>query len=592
MKKNINFGTAISYGAGAFQEQQQLYFGVMDILDSTLVRKDIEEKAKTIKPANTKLEKKQVADPYYGLFAHHLAAHGFRYTVNSQLIQPLEGNPDFVLPADKCCIFLSKSDKDIELLLNKSGWKVFWFPKVKNGQHNIEGSLTELLSSIQDTQTEEQPKFTFIDLFSGIGGFRIALNKLGGKCLGFSEIDKPASETYKTNFVGNNDAELELGDITKLGELPFKEIDLIVGGVPCQSWSVAGKMRGFDDPRGKLWNDSIRLVALNTPKAFIFENVKGLMDPRNKANLDLIETSLRDLGYKVKSQLLNSHDFGLPQNRDRIFIVGIRNDLAKGNKFDFPAPLGKSTSLSEIMDGLTKTGKVKKKTFDPKEIFGEKIPIGRNRFQKNTELNDFFVFCDTRNGHTTIHSWDLIDTTEREKEICLAVLRNRRKKIYGDQDGNPLPFTALRKLVDNLRENELTKLVDKKILRFVEGKNGYEFVNSKNSSGINGIYRIYLPHSEIFSTLTATGTKDMIATVAVKGDSPEEYRQNFINQVVKKGAYRAITAKESGKLQGFPNGFAIHKDERLAKKQFGNAVSTSVIYYLGKSLLETKIFNK
>ncbi|QEL04254.1 DNA cytosine methyltransferase [Olivibacter sp. LS-1] len=563
----------------------------MNILDSTLVRNDIDEKAKAIEPTNTKLKKKQVADPYYGLFAHYLSAHGFKPATNSQLIKPLEGNPDFVLPSDKCCIFLRNGDKVTEESLTQLGWKVFWFPKEK-GEDNIESLLLELKSCLRNIQTETQYHFTFVDLFSGIGGFRIALEKLGGKCLGFSEIDKPASETYKANFVGNHDAELELGDITKLNELPFEEIDLIVGGVPCQSWSVAGKMRGFDDPRGKLWNDSIRLVALNTPKAFIFENVKGLMDPRNKANLDLIETSLRDLGYKVQSQLLNSHDFGLPQNRDRIFIVGIRNDLAKGKKFHFPLPLGKSTSLSEIMDGITKIGKVKKKTFDPKEIFGEKIPIGRNRFQKNTELNDFFVFCDTRNGHTTIHSWDLIDTTEREKEICFTILRNRRKKIYGNQDGNPLSFAVLKKLVDNLTEKELKKLVDKKILRFVQEKNGYEFVNSKNSSGINGIYRIYLPHSEIFSTLTATGTKDMIATVSVKGNSPEEYRQNFIDQVVKKGAYRAITAKESGKLQGFPDDFAIHKDERLAKKQFGNAVSTSVIYYLGKSLLETKIFKK
>lgn len=92
---------------------------------------------------------------------------------------------------------------------------------------------------------------TFIDLFSGIGGFRLGLEELGFKCLGFSEIDKFAIQTYKANF--NTANELELGDVTKLGKLPFNNIDLIVGGVPCQAWSVAGKGKGFDDPRGKLW---------------------------------------------------------------------------------------------------------------------------------------------------------------------------------------------------------------------------------------------------------------------------------------------------------------------------------------------------
>src|SRR5690606_10052133 len=129
-------------------------------------------------------------------------------------------------------------------------------------------------------------------------------------------------------------------------------IDLIVGGVPCQSWSVAGKMKGFDDPRGKLWMDTIRVVELNTPKAFIFENVKGLMDPRNRANLDLIETSFRKLGYAVQSKLLNSYDFGLPQNRDRIFIVGIRKNCLEGSlPFTFPLPIGKHATVSDILDG-------------------------------------------------------------------------------------------------------------------------------------------------------------------------------------------------------------------------------------------------
>ncbi|OCX50704.1 DNA (cytosine-5-)-methyltransferase [Mucilaginibacter sp. PPCGB 2223] len=454
------------------------------------------------------------------------------------------------------------------------------------------GCIDKIKTYIKAVESDTQSKFTFVDLFAGIGGFRIPLEELGGKCLGFSEIDKPATEVYKSNFFGfNNDEELELGDITKLGKLPFDNLDLLVGGVPCQAWSVAGKMRGFDDPRGKLWLDTIRVVSLNKPKAFIFENVKGLIDPRNKSSLNLIIDSLEREGYKVKFKLLNSYDFGLPQNRDRIFIVGFRNDF-KDNfvKFDFPEPTKEKLLLNDIIDGVQKYKTKTKKQFDPSELFGEKIPVGRNRFQNNNHLNDFFVFCDTRNGHTTIHSWDIIKTTEREKEVCLTILKNRRKKIYGPLDGNPLSFESLGKLIHNLKESELSKLVNKKILRYVADL-GYEFVNSKNSAGINGIYRIYLPHSKIFSTLTATGTKDMIALEDVEGNNVKEYKENFINNIVKRKFYKTISPKEAGKLQGFPNWFAFHKDENLAKKQFGNAVSTSVIKNLATSLLKTGFLN-
>ena len=171
----------------------------------------------------------------------------------------------------------------------------------------------------------------------------------------------------------------------------------------------------------------------------------------------------------------------------------------------------------------------------------------------------------------------------------MTILRNRRKKNYGNADGNPLNYKALKTLIDGLKESELKKLMEKKILKHVKDK-GYEFVNSKNSSGINDIYRVYLPHSNIFSTLTATGTKDIVALTDVEGGSPEEYKRNFINQIVRKKLYRQITAKEAGKLQGFPNWFSFHKDEKFAKKQFGNAVSTPVILNLSASLIRTGLF--
>lgn len=163
-------------------------------------------------------------------------------------------------------------------------------------------------------------KFTFIDLFSGIGGFKMALSNNGGKCIAFSEISKDAVNTYCENF-GVNPNE-NLGDITKVKALPTH--DLLTGGVPCQSWSIAGKNLGFDDDRGQLWNDTIYLLQQSKPKAFIFENVKGLVDPRNKEALSYILKRIKEAGYYADYHVVNSHDYGVPQKRVKYIYLKYR----------------------------------------------------------------------------------------------------------------------------------------------------------------------------------------------------------------------------------------------------------------------------
>lgn len=429
-----------------------------------------------------------------------------------------------------------------------------------------------------------QPKFTFVDLFAGIGGFRIPLEELGGKCLGYSEIDQEAIKVYQKNFISYiNSEEQYLGDITKLHKLPF-EIDILTGGVPCQPWSIAGKLQGLEDPRGKLWIDVFRVVEVNQPKSFIFENVKGLTEPRNRESLEYIIDNLKKCGYTVKFQVLNSYDFGLPQDRDRVFIVGIRNELEKSKDFIFPKSLNKQPKLYDVIPGL-KVSYFTKKKFCSDILFDGKIPASRGRFQKVDELNDFFLFADIRAGHTTIHSWDLIKTTLREKFICQTILKNRRKKIYGAKDGNPLSLAILSKLIENLGSEELETLVSKKILRYVEDT-GYEFVNSKISSGINGISKIFLPHADVIATLTATGTRDFIATKSIECQEPEAYKQRFIKEIYRKKKFKPLTAKDYARLQGFPEWFKIADNSTTAKHQFGNAVSVPVVYHLAEALLK------
>ena len=423
--------------------------------------------------------------------------------------------------------------------------------------------------------------FTFIDLFSGIGGFRIPLEKLGGKCVGFSEIDTESIKVYKDNFITKN--EIELGDITRISSLP--KVDVLVGGVPCQSWSVAGKKKGFNDSRGKLWFDTFKAVHLARPEIFIFENVKGLADPKHRDSFLFIIKKFNDLGYNVYTKILNAYDFGLPQNRERVFIVGLKKDSDNRQNFLFPKPLNKKLKLYEFLDNVKiYDSHLNKKSFNPYDIFGKKIPLSRNKFQKINYLNDFFIFCDTRAGHSTIHSWDLIKTTQKEEQICLTILKNRRKKIYGEADGNPISFSDLKNLIPKLQKKDLIKLVNKGIL--CDTNDMFNLSNTKNSSGLQGVYRVFLPQSDIFSTLTATGTNDFVATRTIPQNDVTNYRQVFLDKIYYPGKYRSITPIEASRLQGFSPTFKLHKNKTIAMKQLGNAVPTTIVYHLMKSILD------
>lgn len=189
--------------------------------------------------------------------------------------------------------------------------------------------------------------FTFIDLFAGIGGFRIALQNLGGKCIYSSEWDKFAQYTYFVNF-----GEVPFGDITLEETKQFipDDFDVLCAGFPCQAFSLAGKKRGFEETRGTLFFDVAEIIKRKHPKAFFLENVKGLKIHDKGKTLDIILNTLRALGYFVPDPaIINAMDFGVPQHRERIYIVGFRNDLGI-NSFSYPKPLGKKVCFADIKE--------------------------------------------------------------------------------------------------------------------------------------------------------------------------------------------------------------------------------------------------
>ncbi|RYU89515.1 DNA cytosine methyltransferase [Mucilaginibacter terrigena] len=194
----------------------------------------------------------------------------------------------------------------------------------------------------------EKKKFTFIDLFAGIGGFRIAMQNLGGKCEFTSEWDESAKKTYYANF-----GEVPFGDITKEEVKSFipDGFDVLCAGFPCQAFSIAGKRGGFEDTRGTLFYDVAEILRRKKPKAFFLENVKGLRSHDKGKTLETIINVLRnDLGYYVPDpQIMNAKNFGVPQNRERIFIVGFRKDL-NITEFQYPEPFDAKKVLEDIKE--------------------------------------------------------------------------------------------------------------------------------------------------------------------------------------------------------------------------------------------------
>lgn len=189
-------------------------------------------------------------------------------------------------------------------------------------------------------------KFKFIDLFAGIGGIRLGFEEQGGECVFSCEWDKYAQQTYEANF-----GEVPVGDIMQVKEEDIPAHDVLLAGFPCQAFSIAGRKQGFEDTRGTLFFEVVRILKYHKPKAFFLENVKGLVMHNKGRTLKVMLDVLRnDLDYYVpEPKVLNAKDYGVPQNRERIYIVGFRKDI-DASTFQYPEPTGKKTCIRDIME--------------------------------------------------------------------------------------------------------------------------------------------------------------------------------------------------------------------------------------------------
>lgn len=246
--------------------------------------------------------------------------------------------------------------------------------------------MTNPINLFEYINTTKKPidSFKFIDLFAGIGGIRLGFESAGGKCVFTSEWDKFAQITYKANF-----HDKVFGDITKIEASQIPKFDVLCAGFPCQPFSQAGLKKGFADTRGRLFFDVARIIEHHRPKVVFLENVKRFKTHDNGNTFNVVETILKDLGYNVLSKVLNAKDFGLPQNRERIFIVAF---LGQTN-FTFPQPTNEVTKLGNILDN----------NIDEKYTISDKLWLG-HQTRKKAHLEKGFGFGYSLFNHNSIYA--------------------------------------------------------------------------------------------------------------------------------------------------------------------------------------------
>ena len=187
-------------------------------------------------------------------------------------------------------------------------------------------------------------KFKFIDLFCGLGGFRIAMEKIGGQCIFSSDNNIEVCKVYEENF-GDN----PYSDITEVSEKDIPQFDVLCAGFPCQPFSIAGKRMGFNDSRGTMFFEVARIIKYNKPKIAFLENVSGIVSHDSGKTIKIITNTLEELGYVVNTKIMNAKDYGIPQNRNRWYCVAIRKDIYN-KKFEFPEKCDLKYTLNDIIE--------------------------------------------------------------------------------------------------------------------------------------------------------------------------------------------------------------------------------------------------
>ena len=383
----------------------------------------------------------------------------------------------------------------------------------------------------------------FLDLFAGIGGFRLGMESAGHECVGFCEIDKFARESYKA--IHNTEGEIELHDITQVSDEFIRgigSVDIICGGFPCQAFSIAGNRRGFEDTRGTLFFEIARFASILRPKYLFLENVKGLLNHQKGDTFERMLRVLDELGYNVEWQVLNSKNFGVSQNRERVFIIGHLRGECTRKIFPISGKNEQSYTKSKI-----------------KIIGNTKNPNG-----SSLGTGSYVYSSDGIVG--TLCAKDY----KEPKQVAIPVLTPERvnKRQNGrrfKEDGDPMFTLTAQDKHGVLLQNKKLKIREATTKGYAEASVG----DSVNIANINSKTKRGRVGNQIANTLLASEQQGVVGS---------DYR------------IRRLTPRECWRLQGFPDS-AFDKAQAVTSnsqlyKQAGNSVTVNVIAEIAKHFKE------
>ncbi len=309
----------------------------------------------------------------------------------------------------------------------------------------------------------EKARFSFIDLFAGIGGIRLGFESVGGRCVFSSEFDEDACTTYQANF-----GEHPSGDITKVDAEDIPEFDVLLGGFPCQAFSIIGKREGFaNETCGTLFFEIERILKVRRPKAFMLENVRNLVAHDKGRTFKVIVEHLVAIGYHVHSKVLNALDYGVPQKRERIFIVGFLDDVP----FEFPKPIPKDKwpNLSDVLE----------QNVDGKYYVSERIRSSRLERLKEKDIPKPYISHENMAGSITPHpyasalragasaNYILINDERRPTEREML-----RFQGFPDSYRIVLPYGKVKKQCGNSVAVPVVKAIARQMVKALFGKEG------------------------------------------------------------------------------------------------------------------------
>lgn len=414
----------------------------------------------------------------------------------------------------------------------------------------------------------------YLDMFSGIGGFRSALDKVGGfECVAYCEIDKYAKKAYEAMY--DTKGEMYFNDAREIKPEELPDIDLICGGFPCQSFSNAGKRRGFEDARGTLFFEIARIAAVKKPKYLLLENVPGLLSHDSGRTFATILGTLDELGYDVAWQVLNSADFKVPQSRKRVFIVGFLRGKCAGRILSFTDANPKTVKQRV-------PGREGNRIYS---IFGLSITLTSlaGGFGGKTGLYEIMgipVKSNTKTGYQTAFPGDSID-------LSYATLNSRRGRV-GDETAHTLTTSCTQGYyyvycIDLNPEPKITELA-----RCITTRQDNGISNHKaEKSGI--IYVAKEPVAVL--TPDRENTRQQGRRFKLPGEPMFTITVMDKHGVVYMGFIRKLIPLEAWRLQGFTDE-QFHKvqssgmSDAQLYKQAGNAVTTNVVKAVARFILE------